>query len=70
MLANDDFSTFNLMIVCGYGQDAGSVLTVIKDIFSFFEDGMTVLIGAAVGSGDVVGAGKLTTLGYIGGLVS
>ena len=32
--------------------DVNSVTSVIQDVFAFFEDGMTVLIGAAVGAGD------------------
>jgi hypothetical protein len=51
-------------------DDARSVITVVQDVFSFFEDGMTVLIGAAVGAGDTSSAGILTTLGFIGGIVS
>ena len=51
-------------------DDADSVITVVQDVFSFFEDGMTVLIGAAVGAGDTVSAGTLTTLGFIGGALS
>jgi hypothetical protein len=51
-------------------DDADSVITVVQDVFSFFEDGMTVLIGAAVGAGDTASAGTLTTLGFIGGTLS
>ena len=45
-------------------DDVRSVTEVIRDIFSFFEDGMTVLIGAAVGGGDAAGAGILVGLGF------
>lgn len=48
--------------------DVDSVTSVIQDVFAFFEDGMTVLIGAAVGAGDPAAAGTLTLLGYIAGL--
>ena len=48
--------------------DVDSVTSVIQDVFAFFEDGMTVLIGAAVGAGDPAAAGTLTLLGYLGGL--
>ena len=48
--------------------DVNSVTSVIQDVFAFFEDGMTVLIGAAVGAGDPAAAGTLTLLGYLGGL--
>ena len=37
--------------------DVNSVTSVIEDVFEFFEDGMTVLIGAAVGAGDPAAAG-------------
>ena len=49
-------------------DDVDSVTRVIQDVFAFFEDGMTVLIGAAVGAGDPAAAGTLTMLGYIAGL--
>lgn len=51
-------------------DDVDSVTSVIADIFMFFEDGMTVLIGAAVGRGDATGAGTLVALGYIGSITS
>ena len=50
-------------------SDVDSVTSVIQDVFAFFEDGMTVLIGASVGAGDPAAAGTLTLLGYIAGLV-
>ena len=41
-------------------SDVNSVTSVIQDVFAFFEDGMTVLIGAAVGAGDpAAGAGEV-----------
>ena len=49
-------------------SDVNSVTSVIQDVFAFFEDGMTVLIGAAVGAGDPAAAGTLTLLGYLGGV--
>ena len=51
-------------------SDVSSITTVIKDVCSFFEDGMTVLIGAAVGRGDTAGAGYLVGLGYVAGAAS
>ena len=49
-------------------SDVDSMTSVIQDVFAFFEDGMAVLNGAAVGAGDPVVAGTLTLLGYIAGL--
>jgi hypothetical protein len=51
-------------------DDVNSITSVIADIFMFFEDGMTVLIGVAVGSGDARGAGTLVGLGYLGSVTS
>ena len=48
--------------------DVDSVTSVILEVFGFFQSGMTVLIGAAVGAGDPAAAGTLTLLSYIAGL--
>ena len=51
-------------------SDVSSVTQVIMDICMFFEDGMMVLIGAAVGAGDSKKAGLLCFLGYSAGALT
>jgi len=48
-------------------NDADNFLTPVQDIFQFLEDGMTVRIGQAMGSGDFVTSGILLKWAGLGG---